>query len=828
MTALTSIALAACTGGAPAATVDLVIRHVTVVSPERSHSLPDVDVVIDAGRIRSISRQSDAHEPTGRREIDGRGRYLVPGLIDSHVHLYHATGLQRRFTSNYEQLAAAYQAQLPRSFLYYGYTTVIELNARADANLRFTSAPIHPDLFHCGSGIVLSNDFMRLDYDSDQAFFAAYPDFLHDRFTTPDLPEGQVAAAHTPASVVAAVARQGGRCIKLYYEEALWWPAATRPHFALPSEAIVREVVAEAHARRMPVLLHGTTPTAYQFAAATGVDVLAHGMWEWPGATVGRADIPAEAFDAVDAVAGRGLFVQPTVRTTMNTAVMFDPAWLEHDGLHAVLPSPFIEYLRHEAQQAREEFVRRNGPSAAAARRKGETGAEAVAAVVSSYIEHQAAVLTAMQARGVRFLFGTDTAVGGAGWGNPPGLNGYLEMGHMARAGVPLDSIFRAATLDAATTFHLEEDLGTVEAGKRANLLLLSANPLSTLTAWNSIEQVILNGQPVARDTLAADFGSMGLQSLQVPAGERPAIPVQVWYRTPSRGTRTRGASRIRPGYRVAPDGRPASNEPAPLVILSHGSGGNADSMAWLARAFVDRGAVVMAADHPASANGDPERRSILDVWEQPRDVQALLDYVTQGAPVPAIDPRRIAVVGFSLGGTTAMMLAGATFQFAEVPRFCATHDDGACRAFRRHFPSFDRQFLRKADATYAESRIGAAVAIAPGFTESMTPASLGQLPTPVLVITGERDQQLPPATRARHLPRLLQPPSRYHEIAGAQHFSFLPACRPGAVDVLAATGEEFVCEETGGRPRSALQEEAVTVIQDFLCDRGILQECAR
>lgn len=287
LTALAAV-LAACTRGAPTATADLVIRHVTVASPERSQPLPDVDVVIDGSRIRSISRQADGHGPTGRQEIDGRGRYLVPGLIDSHVHLYHASGLQRRFTSNYEQLTAAYQAQQPRSFLYYGYTTVIEVNARADANRRFTSAPLHPDLLHCGTGIVLSNDFMRLDYDSDQAFFAAYPDFLHDRFTTPDLPEGQVAAAHTPASVVEAVAKQGGRCIKLYYEEALWWPAATRPHFALPSEAIVREVVAEAHARRMPVLLHGTTPAAYQFAATTGVDVLAHGMWEWTGASVGR------------------------------------------------------------------------------------------------------------------------------------------------------------------------------------------------------------------------------------------------------------------------------------------------------------------------------------------------------------------------------------------------------------------------------------------------------------------------------------------------------------------------------------------------------------
>ncbi len=150
----------------------------------------------------------------------------------------------------------------------------------------------------------------------------------------------------------------------------------------------------------------------------------------------------------------------------------------------------------------------------------------AAAAVVSSYIGHQEEVLKAIQARGAPFLFGTDTAVGGAGWGNPPGLNGYLEMEHLARAGVPLDAIFRAATLDAATMFHLEDELGTVEAGKRANLLLLSANPLSTLAAWNSIEQVILNGRPIARDTLAADSRQHGAADSPGARQRSPGDPV--------------------------------------------------------------------------------------------------------------------------------------------------------------------------------------------------------------------------------------------------------------------------------------------------------------
>lgn len=248
--------------------------------------------------------------------------------------------------------------------------------------------------------------------------------------------------------------------------------------------------------------------------------------------------------------------------------------------------------------------------------------------------------------------------------------------------------------------------------------------------------------------------------------------------------------------------------------------------MAWIAEALVGRGAVVMAADHPASANGDPERRSILDVWEQPRDVHDIIDYAVQEGLVPAIDRTRIAVVGFSLGGTSSLLLAGARLQFSEVPRFCATHDDGACRAFRRYFAGFDREYFAKTDADYTDPRIAAAVAMAPGFTEAMTAVSLQGLRTPTLVITGERDQQLPPATRARHLPGLLRPPSQYREIPGAQHFSFLPLCGPQALSVLAETGEQFVCQEAGTRSREDIHQEALGAVQAFLCERGVLREC--
>jgi len=74
----------------------------------------------------------------------------------------------------------------------------------------------------------------------------------------------------------------------------------------------------------------------------------------------------------------------------------------------------------------------------------------------------------------------------------------------MAQAGIPLPTIFRAATLNNARQFGLDKDYGTVEPGKHANLLLLGANPLETMRAWAQIEKVILHGKVIERETLAA------------------------------------------------------------------------------------------------------------------------------------------------------------------------------------------------------------------------------------------------------------------------------------------------------------------------------------
>lgn len=246
--------------------------------------------------------------------------------------------------------------------------------------------------------------------------------------------------------------------------------------------------------------------------------------------------------------------------------------------------------------------------------------------------------------------------------------------------------------------------------------------------------------------------------------------------------------------------------------------------MAWIAVGLARRGALVVAADHPASSGGNPERQSILQVWTQPQDVSHLLDQLLASAWRERIDVKKIAVVGFSLGGATAMSLAGARLQFERFPAFCENHSDGACNAFRQHFAGLDRTFYDRAGEDFVDSRIGAAVAIAPGFSESFTAESLLAMSTPLLLIAGGSDQQLPPQTHVYPIRPYLPSHSRYLEISAAQHFSFLPLCGDGATAVLAETNEEFVCLEVGEKSRESIHAETLQSITNFLAINGVLE----
>jgi imidazolonepropionase-like amidohydrolase len=101
-------------------------------------------------------------------------------------------------------------------------------------------------------------------------------------------------------------------------------------------------------------------------------------------------------------------------------------------------------------------------------------------------------------------LFATDTPSAPT-YANPPGLNAWLEMHRLMDAGETPAQIFKSATLANARALKLDRDIGTVQVGKRANLLLLREDPTKTIDAYAGMVKLILNGRVLDPSELAAN-----------------------------------------------------------------------------------------------------------------------------------------------------------------------------------------------------------------------------------------------------------------------------------------------------------------------------------
>jgi hypothetical protein len=172
---------------------------------------------------------------------------------------------------------------------------------------------------------------------------------------------------------------------------------------------------------------------------------------------------------------------------------LFDPDYLADPRLKLVVPLTVLDWYRSSEGQWFRDFI---APYVAP-----KPGSNALQ-VFDPPIARNAASVRYMATHGARFLFGTDTPSAPT-YANPPGLNGMMEMERLAAAGVTPAQIFRAATSSNAEALGLAREIGTVEPGKRANLLLMRADPTQSIRAYDTITQVILRGEMIDRSSLA-------------------------------------------------------------------------------------------------------------------------------------------------------------------------------------------------------------------------------------------------------------------------------------------------------------------------------------
>ena len=467
-------------GVASAIEGDTLIRNVNIIATQTMTITPNVDVLITGERISKIGHKLKA---TSNNIIDGSNRYLAPGLIDSHTHLDGVPGMTYKQMQNNRKLVSRAQEQIPRSYLYHGFTTVIDLHSDAENIERWNKQDLRPEAYFCGAAPII--DGYPMSFIPKPFRYRVTPYFVVE--------EGRQSAeldlaAHTPKAVVASMLRRGAVCVKTHYETGF----AGQADLPVPSVTLIKQLVSEAHAQGLKVVLHANSQKAQNFGLLTGVDAFVHGMWTWDDQHLNTG-----VKETISAAIKNGLSLQPTFQVLYGERDLHNPEYLQATELSKVLPHQLIEwYASGEGQSFRTEktsqpYIQQN------------LADHGWSSIDAAPIERLELYFSQWLKQSGKLLFGSDTPSDQT-FANPPGLNGRTEMMRWQQAGVTATQFLSAATIENARFFNLGHEIGSIDEGKRADLLLLSENPLNSIEAFDHIEKVFIKGRMMGRNSLAA------------------------------------------------------------------------------------------------------------------------------------------------------------------------------------------------------------------------------------------------------------------------------------------------------------------------------------
>jgi imidazolonepropionase-like amidohydrolase len=420
--------------------VPTVYDGVTIIDGTGAPPKSNMSIIERSGRIQAIVPSGRWRQVLGPRDakaaklIDMHGRFAVPGLIDSHVHL--ATDPD-----------PPYERALLRRDIYSGVTTVRDMAG----DTRVLADLARATLLH--------------KLDGPDIYFAALmagPQFFHDPRTVASA-QGAVPGAvpwmqaiTNDTDIPLAVARAqgtGATALKIYAD--------------LPAP-LVSAITAEAHRQHMLVWAHAAVfPASPREVVDAGVDVVSHAcMLAYQASAAMPPEYHNRASVEEDKFAGGTALLDPLFADMKARGTILDATLYVYDVMWKVpgaTPKPYCTLAL----------------------------AERIAAAA-----HRA---------GVEISTGTDADTN---WDKPlPSLFDEIELLVNAAGFTPLEAI-RAATLIGARDVGQEKEIGTLEAGKRANIVFLSKNPLEDIANLRAVELTVKGGQdfwrakypPIAED----------------------------------------------------------------------------------------------------------------------------------------------------------------------------------------------------------------------------------------------------------------------------------------------------------------------------------------
>lgn len=426
----------------------VLIRQVNIFNGRDDHLLEGMDVLVQDGRISKIGPSISGDG--GEMVVDGKGKTLMPGLIDAHVHL----------SGSGAAPWANYPADMPhnlQAYLYTGITTVYDLGGISKQIEKLADQVeegklLGPTIFHTHVPITVKNSH-PIPLTKELMGFPMRA-FVNSFVPTVDSPE-------KAPELIKKYVRQEIDFVKVIVDEI-------PPGSPQMSREELAAVVAAAHAEGYKVFVHIGSPQNAVDAVDAGADILAHGVWRGKlspeqARHIAKSGVPMiytlSGFTNVDAIQ-QGAYQPGPEEEKLVSPLVTEPVTGDRGK----------EAHSHGALESFFESVVHNSP-------------------------HMVPNLKLLLEAGVPIIVGTDSNLPGT----YAGASYIQEMGLLQDGGMTNFEVLTGATYLASKLFIEEPDFGLVEEGFRANLLLLDGNPLKDLDVVKAPALILKDGVVVDR-----------------------------------------------------------------------------------------------------------------------------------------------------------------------------------------------------------------------------------------------------------------------------------------------------------------------------------------
>ena len=446
------------------AKTQLLIRNTTIVDVEKKKLLPAQDVLVQNGIISATGKKLTA--PAGVPVIDGSGKYLMPGLVDAHVHFFQSGGIYTRpdaidlrKNKPYEEEIAWTHRNMEsflRRYTKAGITSVIDVGATTaflQKRDTFRNKQYAPAVYMTGPLLTTYEPEVFAGLGKDEPFYLM-------KTTTDARAYVQKQLPFKPDF------------IKIWYIVL----GKNKDSAAKASLPLVQAAIDEAHKNKLRVAVHATERITAYLAVEAGADFLVHGV----------EDEPVDA-SFMQLLKQKGTVLSPTLVVAGNYNKTFAQSYIPTaDDFRYAHPTPLNSTYNLQAAKdtamvkAYKEYVLRN--SAAAKQEDSLRWSN----------------LKRLAASGVTIATGTDAG----NIGTQHVSSYYDELAAMQSAGMTTWDLLQASTINGAKAVGKEAEFGAIKKGLRADLLLLTKNPVDDFRNWQSIDWIINKGIALKPDSL--------------------------------------------------------------------------------------------------------------------------------------------------------------------------------------------------------------------------------------------------------------------------------------------------------------------------------------